>query len=164
MGLWKYKLESDVAVTVSAPDITGAYAYRRGTYEHKWFNLHFGIDFIVITVKKNYAWDGCTPKFKMGGKIFGVWDGFFNHNTKQPDTYYASLVHDVLLQFIGEHPISRKHCDEIFLWIMQRDAFPFAWVYYAFVRLWFLVVRRSLSKLAQWRQKWQVTLNTLRKR
>lgn len=161
MGIWKYKLENDAVIMVAAPEVTGAYAYQRGVYEHKWFTLYFGMDFLMITVRKDYAWDGCTPKFKLGGKIFGVWDGFFNHRTKRPDTYYASLVHDVLLQFLGEHPISREHADNIFLWVMQRDDFPFAWIYYAFVRLWYYVVRRPQQILAPWRQKWLATLNTL---
>jgi hypothetical protein len=46
----------------------------------------------LITVTKDYAWDGCTPKFCFLDVNFGTPDGVIDSRTKQPKTYYASLV------------------------------------------------------------------------
>ena len=66
-----------------------------------------------ITIKKGYAWNGCSyvPDFK--------------------GTYYASLVHDALYQY----KINRKIADLVFLDIMHRDNFKLAGIYYVGVML-----------------------------
>lgn len=67
------------------------------------------------TVKAGYAWDGCSPKFK----IFGMWVG-------TPDFGYsrlASLIHDTGYQFLDVpcFPLKRHECDEIFGCTINRD-------------------------------------------
>jgi hypothetical protein len=71
----------------------------------------------TIVVSKGYAWDGTTlsPDFK--------------------STYYASLLHDALYQFLNRgNPLSRKEIDCIFRDIMKRDGFKLAGLYYGAVR------------------------------
>lgn len=71
-----------------------------------------------VSVKANYAWDGTTlsPDF--------------------PETYYPSLVHDALYQFLEKGmTLTRKEIDDLFLKMMQENNFKFAKVYYRAVRL-----------------------------
>jgi hypothetical protein len=87
-------------------------------------------------VLTSYAWDGCTPKFSLFDIMIGIPDGVPNHATKKPKAYYASLVHDVLYQFLdAEFPLSRSQVDRVFLDILSRDQFAPRWIYYAAVRL-----------------------------
>ncbi len=84
----------------------------------------------------NYAWDGCTPKFSFFDIIVGIPDGVPNHFTTKPKAYYASLVHDVLYQFLdADLPLTRSQIDRIFLEILTRDQFAPRRIYYAAVRL-----------------------------
>jgi hypothetical protein len=53
-----------------------------------------------ITVTARYAWDGCSPKLCVWDLLLGTPDGVVDSATKQPKTYYASLVHDALYQFL----------------------------------------------------------------
>ena len=66
-----------------------------------------------ITIKKGYAWNGCSyvPDFK--------------------GTYYASLVHDALYQY----KINRNVADLVFYDLMKRDKFIGSCVYYKGVRI-----------------------------
>jgi len=83
-----------------------------------------------------YAWDGCTPKFSVWDLVFGTPDGIPNEKTKKPKTYYASLLHDVLYQFLdAELPLSRAQVDRVFLEILTRDKFAPRQIYYAAVRI-----------------------------
>ena len=61
-----------------------------------------------ITIKKGYAWNGCSyvPDFK--------------------GTYYASLIHDALYQY----KVDRKIADLVFYDLMKRDNFKLKWIYY----------------------------------
>ncbi len=86
------------------------------------------LDSKCLRIKKGYAWDGCTPKFKLFGKVFGVWDG------KGNCLKYASCVHDILCQF--PNPFTRKEIDTIFLNMMKDVDFSFAKLYYYSVRAW----------------------------
>ncbi|MET4696716.1 hypothetical protein [Endozoicomonas lisbonensis] len=90
-----------------------------------------------VTVKANdngYAWDGCTPKKSVLNLwIIGVPDGHINHRTMKPYTYYASLVHDALYQYLDTVPVSKKNIDRLFL-SMLGD-FKLRFVYYGAVRL-----------------------------
>jgi hypothetical protein len=81
-----------------------------------------------ITISKDYAWDGCTPK-----KWWGGWWG-------TPDfekTKLASLVHDVLLQFhqTDHFPLSRYEIDNMFKNILHQKGFIFEDIYYIGVRI-----------------------------
>lgn len=71
-----------------------------------------------VAIKAGYAWDGTTlsPDF--------------------PETYYPSLVHDVLYQFLGRGmTFTRKEIDDIFLKMMQENNFKYAKIYYRAVRM-----------------------------
>jgi hypothetical protein len=83
-----------------------------------------------------YSWDGCTPKFSIFDIVIGTPDGIPSEVTKQPKTYYASLLHDVLYQFLDDRlPLPRAKVDQVFLEILTRDHFAPRWVYYYAVRL-----------------------------
>ena len=86
-------------------------------------------------VLASYAWDGCTPKFSLFDIVFGTPDGIPNQVTKKPKAYYASLMHDVLYQFLdADLPLSRAQADRVFLEILTRDRFAPRPIYYAAVR------------------------------
>lgn len=75
----------------------------------------------VLTILKGYEWDGCTPKFKLFGKLVGVLDF---EKTKE-----ASLVHDFLIEYKAQHSIGRKIMDIIFDKILKDNKFKLRWVY-----------------------------------
>ncbi|VEP15989.1 conserved hypothetical protein [Hyella patelloides LEGE 07179] len=90
----------------------------------------------TITVKKGYAWDGCSPKFNILDLFWvGTPDGAINEN--KPVTYYASLVHDALGQFAKKEsermPFNRKERDLIFKEMLE--GFALQWLYYLAVRI-----------------------------
>jgi len=90
----------------------------------------------TLVVLANYAWDGCTPKFCIWDIVLGTPDGVPNSKTRKPKAYYASLVHDVLYQFLSvRSPVTRSHADSIFLELLTRDGFGPRWIYYAAVRV-----------------------------
>ncbi len=90
-------------------------------HNNKWLEIKSNGMAIVF---KGYAWDGCTPKWSVFDILIGTPDGAPNHDTKKPKTYYASLIHDVLCQFLTLNPdISRVQADKIFLKILERDGF-----------------------------------------
>jgi hypothetical protein len=89
----------------------------------------------TATVFAPYAWDGCTPKFSLWDILVGTPDGMTNTCTKKPKTYYASLMHDALCQFLEASPVTRRNADRIFLELMTRDNFAPRFLYYAVVRL-----------------------------
>lgn len=99
-----------------------------------------------LTVYKGYAWDGCTPKWVIGGKVFGVWDGFITYENKQ-QMYYPSMVHDVLCQIYNrEHGINfytRKSIDTIFYNEMTHPSLDInvihRCIYYTGVRVYALI-------------------------
>lgn len=94
-----------------------------------------------IIILRDYAWDGCTPKFCFFDVLLGVPDGAVHRVTGKPKTYYASLVHDALYQFLDVGlPFSRKEADGFFLRLMAETEFALRYVYYWAVRLfgkWF---------------------------
>ena len=99
-----------------------------------------------ITVLKDYAWDGCTPKFCLFDVVFGVPDGVVHKITKRPKTYYVSLIHDILYQFLDDGlPLSRKDADDCFLQLMRESDFALSQIYYWVVR-WFGEIFRRFGK------------------
>lgn len=86
-------------------------------------------------VLAGYSWDGCTPKYSIFDIVLGIPDGIPSEKTGKPKAYYASLLHDVLYQFLGTGlPLSRAQIDQVFLDILSRDDFAPRWLYYAAVR------------------------------
>ncbi len=90
----------------------------------------------VITVKANekgYAWDGCTPKKSfLNLLIIGVPDGHIDHRTMKEYTYYASLIHDALYQYLDTIPITKEEVDLLFLKMLGD--FKLRHIYYFFVK------------------------------
>jgi hypothetical protein len=75
----------------------------------------------ILYIKKGFTWDGCTPKFRIFGIIFGVPDF--------KETYRASAVHDFLINHQSSHNISRYIIDMIFDHILKEDHFKYRWIY-----------------------------------
>src|SRR5436309_4002188 len=89
-----------------------------------------------ITVTRRYAWDGCSPKVCVFDILLGTPDGVVDSTTKQPKTYYASLVHDALYQFLLDGlPLKRWQADRCLLRLMAETGFAPRYVYWAAVRL-----------------------------
>jgi hypothetical protein len=74
----------------------------------------------------------------MGWLQIGTPDGAPNPKTGYPYTYFASCLHDALLQFLDDPrmPYTRAQIDAIFYECLVRDEFPAAWLYYRAVRLY----------------------------
>lgn len=107
-------------------------------FENEWFKLgNDGSMIVKGTRYKGYAWDGCSPKWKIKDLYIGTWEAVLNWETGQSKTYYASLIHDVCYQFSKDlRPfVKRKEVDSEFYAILKRDDFRFARLYYTGVRL-----------------------------
>ena len=107
-------------------------------FENEWFKLAPDGAIIIKGInRKGYAWDGCSPKFKVKDIYIGIPEAVLNFDTGQSKTYYASLIHDVFYQFSKEIRsfIKRKEVDREFLHILKRDNFRFATLYYFSVRM-----------------------------
>lgn len=92
----------------------------------------------TITIEPGYAWDGCSPKWRVGPYLLGTPNGAPNLNTGYPYTYFASCIHDALCQWEDDPnmPFTRQQIDKIFLERMQADGFTLAMLYYYAVRLY----------------------------
>ncbi len=89
-----------------------------------------------ITVTRGYAWNGCSPKFCVFDILLGPPEGVVHVRTEKPKTYYASLVHDALYQFLPDHlPLKRRHADRFFLLLLAESEFAPRWLYWTAVRL-----------------------------
>ena len=129
MSVYVYCIKEDYKYQSS---ITGC------EFKNEWFKLiKDGTVFIKGTNSRGYAWDGCSPKFKIKDWYFGTWEAVLNFETGQSKTYYASLIHDVFYQFAKDIRsfVKRKEVDQEFLSILKRDGLRFAKLYYIFVRL-----------------------------
>lgn len=129
MGVYVYCIKHDYYYQASI---------KNRAFENEWFKLDKDG---IVTVKgahyKGYAWDGCSPKFKIKDVYIGILEAVLNFDTGQSKTYYASLIHDVFYQFSKDvRPfIKRKEVDREFYSILMRDGFRFAKLYYRAVRL-----------------------------
>ena len=64
--------------------------------------------------------------------------------TGRPKTYYASLIHDALYQYLPDGlPLERYHVDEFFLRLMKESDFGPRWIYWLAVRLLGGLFRRA---------------------
>lgn len=95
-----------------------------------------------ITVKDNYSWDGCSPKF---AKIGRVWIGTVD--TKR--NWQASCVHDSLYQYglIPGFPYLKIDADVTFYNILMKYKFRLASLYF-----W------AVNKLGRYRKEENVKL------
>ena len=90
----------------------------------------------TVTVRASYAWDGCSPKVCIFDIVFGTPDGVVDSTTKRPKTYYASLVHDAMYQFLLDGlPFKRPQVDGCFRRLMTETGYGPRWIYWAAVRL-----------------------------
>jgi len=124
MGLYVYCIKENYPYKSS---ITGR------LFENEWFRLDMDG---MITVKgahdHGYAWDGCSPKWKLKEMYFGTPEAVLNNETRQSRTYYASLIHDIFYQFSSEVKgiIRRREADGEFYSILKRDGFKMARSYF----------------------------------
>ena len=90
-----------------------------------------------IEIHPGYSWDGCSPKYVLLGLfVLGTPDGPPDPITGVPATYYASLVHDFLMQFAyhSQMPFTVAEIDKIFKAILDRDGFELSGTYHLAVR------------------------------
>lgn len=131
---YKYVLEEDYSIrleSLASSKAREAVFESELQYECEWFTLTHGG---LLTIKKGYAWDGCTPKKSLWNLwIVGVPDGHIDYRTQKPYTYYASLVHDALYQYGDTVPMKRKQIDGVFLELLGD--FKLAKLYYWMVRI-----------------------------
>ena len=97
-----------------------------------------------ITVTRGYAWNGCSPKFCLFDILLGTPEGVVHERSERPKTYYASLVHDALYQFVPDGlPVTRRHADAFFFNLLAESDFAPRGVYWVFVRVFGGLVRRG---------------------
>ena len=147
---WKYRLDADYKqqLPITLPAIVRFCDENRNC----WATI--GADG-VMSVIRGYAWDGCSPKWRIGDILIGTPDAAPDDVTGLPKTYHASLIHDVLCQF-QQHPdmpFSRTQIDRIFYDLLRRDRFAQAALYYAAVRLYAWLRVFSPALLGWWRRK-----------
>ncbi len=94
-----------------------------------------------IVIQEGFAYDGCTPKFKLGKRIVGVWDGFYIQHEDEGEIYqackYASLVHDFLYQIKQANvdcSLTYSEIDNLFYQMLVEEDFGFAGLYFLAVR------------------------------
>ena len=133
---WIFELDADITLSLapylsSSPDTPLSFCDREG---REWLVLHPSGQAVI---RAGYAWDGCTPKVAVFDIVLGVPDGIPNQLTRKPKAYFASLVHDVLYQFMDlpELPVSRRGADQAFLDLLDRDAFAPRYLYWSVVRV-----------------------------
>ncbi|MBU8922604.1 MAG: DUF1353 domain-containing protein [Bacteroidales bacterium] len=111
----------------------------------------------TLTVKKGYAWNGCSPKLCLFDIVIGTPDGVVHRDTGKPKTYYATCIHDALYQFMQEiAPLTRTDTDRIFLELMVESKFRFAYIYWFFVRIFGRIFWRTKKKTRNWQGKREV--------
>lgn len=125
--IWKFKLEKDFEIDLKKYSIYAKDCVfldsTTGETQTVGF-IHSG----VLVIFKGYEWDGCTPKFKVLGKLLGI-----------PDfkkTYIPSLVHDFLIEYCPQHSLKRKEIDYIFERILKENGFIIGRLYYTGVHLY----------------------------
>jgi hypothetical protein len=124
-GVYKFVTREDCVYTTSLANIN---------FENTWLSIEAnGTVTVKGTNEQGYAWDGCTPKWNvLDLLLIGTPDGRVIVNTEKPITYYASLIHDILLQFRADIGISRKQADRLFLEYLGD--FSLRYLYYIVVR------------------------------
>lgn len=117
-------------------------------FESKWLVID---DKGKITVRMGYSWDGCSFKFNVIDLlVVGTPDGIVDINTMKPKTYYASLIHDALYQYMFYHSITRKEADRLFYGMLKENNFLLRGIYYFAVRcigwIFFTKKKRTIKR------------------
>lgn len=109
-----------------------------------------------FTIMEGYAWDGCSPKFCVWDILLGTPDGVVHAQTGRPKTYYASMVHDALYQFLPDGlPLKRRHADRFFFRLMEESEFAPRWIYWGAVSIFGGVIWRATRRKRKNRGKRQ---------
>ena len=104
-----------------------------------------------ITVTRGYAWNGCSPKGCLFDFAIGTPDGVVHVRTGRPKTYFASMVHDALYQFLyADSPITRRQADDAFLRLLAESDFAPRGLYWLFVRLFGRIVWQATRARRDW--------------
>jgi len=119
MSKWRYKLAEDFELT--SPYLIGV------TFDSHWVIIRNA----RIFIRKGYAWDGCTPSYRipMGevlpkGLWLGIWDGPSN-TQGMPSTMKATLVHDALCQYRNEiQGMTKENSIALFKQLMHEYESP----------------------------------------
>ena len=106
----------------------------------------------VLTVTKDYAWNGCSPKYALFDILLGTPEGATSHKANwHGKTYYASCVHDALYQFLESGlPLTRKEADHVFLNLLQQYEFKLARAYWLAVRCFGRFVHFAKKRVRKW--------------
>jgi catechol 2,3-dioxygenase-like lactoylglutathione lyase family enzyme len=105
----------------------------------------------AITVMRGYTWNGCSPKFFVLDLLFGTPEGVVNARTGHRKTYYASMVHDALYQFLADDlPLTRVQADHCFLFLLRESSFRLAPLYWLFVRAFGGLVHFATRRYRHW--------------
>ncbi len=144
---WVYRLERNFSWESALPfDRDRAYRDRRGTVR---LVLERGGR---ITVMRGYAWNGCSPKVCLFDILVGTPDGVVSAVTGRPKSYYASLVHDALYQFMGVGAsLPRAEADRCFLRLLAESDFLPRYVYWTAVRALGWLVWSGKRRVRRWR-------------
>lgn len=122
-SVWIFKLDGDYKME------SGLEGY---SFDSEWLQITAKGRLVI---KKGYAWDGCSPKKMICGKVVGTPDGLISKKSGKPKTYYASLVHDALYQYYGYHGIPRKTVDRLFYHMLKKSGFKASFIYHLAVRV-----------------------------
>jgi hypothetical protein len=105
----------------------------------------------LITVTGGYSWNGCSPKFCLFDLLIGTPDGVVHVDTGRPKTYFASMIHDALYQFLRVNsPVSRGMADRCFLHLMAESEFSLRYLYWFAVRAFGWLFWRATKAKRQW--------------
>lgn len=141
MAVYKYCIQKNLRFETE---------YDLGWFENEWLKLEGHAITIYGKHLTGYAWDGCSVKWTWLDLYFGTPDGvvsplnvavvgedgyFTLERENKPKTWDASLVHDILYQFKGDHGVSRATADLVFREMLEARGFKLARVYYGAVRL-----------------------------
>ncbi len=104
-----------------------------------------------LTVTQGYAWNGCSPKFFVLDLLVGTPDGAVFKPTGKPKTYFASMVHDALYQFLDTgSPIKRADADKCFFRLLEESQFVLRHAYWLAVRVFGWFVWRGKKRVRKW--------------
>ena len=96
--------------------------------------------------------DHCSPKVCVFDFLLGTPEGVVYAPTEKRKTYFASLMHDALYQFLPDGlPFRRRHADRFFLVLLGESEFAPRWLYWAAVRLFGGLVWRATRRKRQTR-------------
>ena len=107
----------------------------------------------MFKIPAGYEWDGCSPKMSIGPLVLGTHDGPLAADG-HPQTYWASLVHDAMYQYVFELAAHfrlsvrrvKAGADELFYLRLLHAGFRDAELYYRAVHWlgWGYIARRWL--------------------